>query len=414
MKNKTLISILLLIPFCCIFLSACTGSNITEQTEVSTDVTTTSVASNMPTGLTVTDYNHKANADTDFILGEDDQPFFISKMGMCISNGNGDYRFYRNALYFYDYNAGITVPLCNKPDCGHNVDVDDSTCNAFFPEEKYFFDKGYSYYDGSLYLMGQGNESKYSVSLYKISLDGASREEACKLFEVSDFNSIGVFTVHRGFAFWSLNTENGAQLYRMNLEDKRIECVFAVDKAAGYILRFIGAGDYLYFSYSFAEDVNMEKWTGYICRLDIYSGKTEELVNTRSCYAVLDNKLFYFKDNNIMCADVDGNNEVEFTEIPENSTLIVSDSENLYLTNWDNGITNPGEYKVFIFSSDRTELDAVSISNCDFFCGVSMENIYIETTDRTLSFFSKGQIGSKNHKWKTLFTIADNGAIILN
>lgn len=405
----------MLLCFSCAMLSACTGSNAeVKKSESETQIESSSDMVNEQTSMTITDYRIEAKEDTDFILGTDDQPFFISKMGMCISNGNGDYRFYRNSLYFYDYKAKVAVPLCNKPDCDHNVDVDESTCNAFFSEDMFYYDKGYSYYDENLYLLGQGSQSEHSVSLYKVSLDGASREEVCKLFEVSDFNSIGVFTIHRGFAFWSLNLEDGAQLYRMNLDDKKIERVFIVDKSAGYILRFIGAGDYLYFSYRYAEDNDMEKWNGSICRLNIYSGKTDKLVNTQSCYTVLCDKLYYFKDDKVMCSNVDGSRETELMSIPENSNLIISDSENLYLTNWDNDISSPADYKIYVYSSGGKKIDSIPISNCEFFCGVSIENIYIETTDRKLSFLNRSQIGVKNHVWETFYTLTDSGTIILN
>lgn len=64
---------------------------------------------------------------------------------MSASNESGDYMFYLNTLYFHDNAANTTVIACNKPDCDHITNVDDgeSDCNAFFPQDKYYYDKGF-------------------------------------------------------------------------------------------------------------------------------------------------------------------------------------------------------------------------------------------------------------------------------
>ena len=93
----------------------------------------------------------------------------LSRAGMSASNESGDYMFYLNTLYFHDNAANTTVIACNKPDCDHITNVDDgeSDCNAFFPQDKYYYDKGFSYYNDSIYLLGKSSKDAKSVSLYK-------------------------------------------------------------------------------------------------------------------------------------------------------------------------------------------------------------------------------------------------------
>ena len=147
-KMKKLLSVLLLI-IAFSSLSAC-GKQGNSQ-PVSDDPT-----NGINNGLksneysdTVTDYGTQAYEKTSFEIGKDDQPFFISKTGMNISNGSGEYTFYNNTLYYYDNKVQKAVIACGKPDCQHitNVDEGESDCNAFFTNSifhKIFLSKYYN------------------------------------------------------------------------------------------------------------------------------------------------------------------------------------------------------------------------------------------------------------------------------
>lgn len=67
-------------------------------------------------------------------------------------------------------------------------------------------------------MLGKSSKDAKSISLYKISKDASTREEVAKLISVSDLNSITVFAVHKGYAFWSLNTDKSAQLLAINID----------------------------------------------------------------------------------------------------------------------------------------------------------------------------------------------------
>lgn len=414
-KMKKLLSVLLLI----IVFSSLSACGKRENSQPVSDDPTNGINNGLKSneyGDTVTDYGTQACEKTSFEIGKDDQPFFISKTGMNISNGSGEYTFYNNTLYYYDNKVQKAVIACGKPDCQHitNVDEGESDCNAFFPNSIFYFDKGYAYYNDNIYMLGRGSDSDNSVSLYKISSDASKREEVLKLFETSDINNIGVFTIHRKYAFWSLNTQKGTQLFRMNLDDKKVEQVFRENDNGVFITRFIGAGDYLYFSYSYATDESYDNWDGYICRLNIHSGQTKKIINTTGCYTVMNNKIYYFDSNKFFQCELNGENNSNFIDAPDDSWLIVGDTKYLYLTNWDNEITDSSSYKIFVVSTDGKIIDTIPISDCEFFRGGLSDNLYIETTDRKLKVFAKNQIGTGKYNWKTIYTVSDTGEVILN
>lgn len=367
------------------------------------------------------------NGDTKFRLG-DDQTGFIARCDMKVSNGSGDYMFYRGALYYCDYRSQTTVPLCNKPDCKHDIDAYDSDCNAAFDESEFYYDKGIAYYDDSLYLLGKenggsddlfSNSSAKTISLFKVSKTGSTREEICTLFDTTDINTIGVFTVHRGYAFWSINADDGTKLYSMSLENKDSKrLVFESNKSAAGINRFMGVGNSLYFSYSYAVDYNYNEWEGGICRYDFETDKIYSLVNSYSCFTVADNRLFYLDSDiapkKIFVCTLDGKNVKEFAPCPDNSWHIFSDSEYIYLSNSGNDNISSGEYKLSVMTFDGKTVDTIEIpDSCELLVGATMQNIYM--IDNGLKALDKSQIGTDKKEWRTIYSVShDSGEVVLN
>lgn len=367
------------------------------------------------------------NGDTKFRLG-DDQTGFIARCDMKVSNGSGDYMFYRGALYYCDYRSQTTVPLCNKPDCKHDIDAYDSDCNAAFDESEFYYDKGIAYYDDSLYLLGKenggsddlsSNNSAKTISLFKVSKTGSTREEICPLFDTTDINTIGVFTVHRGYVFWSINADDGTKLYSMSLENKDSKrLVFESNKSAAGINRFMCVGNSLYFSYSYSVDDNYNEWEGGICRYDFETDKIYSLVNSYSCFTVADNRLFYLDSDiapkKIFVCTLDGKNVKEFAPCPDNSWHIFSDSKYIYLSNSGNDNISSGEYKLSVMTFDGKTVDTIEIpDSCELLVGATMQNIYM--IDNGLKALDKSHIGTDKKEWRTIYSVShDSGEVVLN
>ena len=389
MRKKLLLNVLILILTASLFMTACGNDSTDNNNEISS---------------------------TEFKVGYDDQPFYLSRSTMTVTDGNGNYMFYGDTLYYYDNASDKAVIVCNKPDCEHINNVDDSECNAFFPMAKFFPDKGIAYYDDSIYLLGQSSDgNKTSISLYKVSKDGVQREEVCKLFSTSDINTVGFFTVHRGYAFWSLFPEGSTQLYSMKLDDPgNINTVYEGEGLAPDILSIAGSGDHMYFKYNDATDESYEKFENTLYRTKLGSGSVEELTKCGDGFTVMDNTAFYILENKYLCAfDLNTREESKIYELTNKEKLIVSDGKYIYLSNWDNA-DNEKDYKIVVLSPSGDVVDTISTPECDFFMGGDCNNLFIESKGRGTDVLDKALIGTGNHNWNTFFRVEDDGTVILN
>ncbi len=390
MRKKLLLNVLILILTASLFMTACGNDSTDNNNEISS---------------------------TEFKVGYDDQPFYLSRSTMTVTDGNGNYMFYGDTLYYYDNASDKAVIVCNKPDCEHINNVDDSECNAFFPMAKFFPDKGIAYYDDSIYLLGQsGDGNKTSVSIYKVSKDGVQREEVCKLFSTSDINTVGFFTVHRGYAFWSLFPEGSTQLYSMKLDAPgNISTVYEGEGFAPYILSMAGSGDYMYFEYNDATDETYEKFENTLYRIKLGSDSVEELKKgDGSTFTVMGNTAFYISENKYLCAfDLNTREESKIYELTDNERSIVNDEKYIYLSNWDPIVTDR-DYKIVVLSPSGDVVDTISIPECDFFMGGDSNNLFIESKERGIDVLDKASIGTGNHNWDIFFRVEDDGTVILN
>ena len=355
-------------------------------------------------------------SSTEFKVGYDDQPFYLSRSTMTVTDGNGNYMFYAGVLYYYDNASDKTVIVCNKPDCEHINNVDDSECNAFFPESKFYIYNGIAFYDNSIYLLGQsGDGNKTSVSLYKVSKDGVQREEVCKLFSTSDINMVGFFTVHRGYAFWSLFPEGSAQLYSMKLDDPgNINTVYEGEGLAPDILAIAGSGDYMYFKYRDATDKTYEKFDCTLYRTKLGSGSVEELTKCGDGFTVMGNTAFYISENKYLCAfDLNTREESKIYKLTNEEKLIVSDGKYIYLSNWDNA-ENEKDYKIVVLSPSGDVVDTINTPDCNFFIGGDFRNLFITTNGWKIDVLDKASLGTGNHNWDIFFRVEDDGTVILN
>lgn len=353
---------------------------------------------------------------TEFKVGYDDQPFYLSRSWMTVTDGNGNYLFYTDTLYYYDNASDKAVVVCNKPDCEHVNNVDNSECNAFFPRSKFYTDKGIAYYDDSIYLLGQsGDGNKTSVSLYKVSKDGAGREEVCKLFSTSDINTVGFFTVHRGYAFWSLFPAGSTQLYSMKLDDPgNIKTVYEGEGLVPDILAIAGSGDYMYFKYCDATDETYDKFENTLYRTKLGSDSVEKLTSCGDGFTVMGNTAFYISDNKYLCAfDLNTREESKIYELTNKEKLIVSDGKYIYLSNWDN-TESEDDYKIVVLLPSGNVIDTISTPNCDFFMGGDSNNLFIESKEREIDVLDKASIGTEKLDWDIFFRVEDDGTVILN
>ena len=119
------------------------------------------------------------------------------------SDGDGQYILKDYYIYYYNTEKNTMVPLCNKPNCLHDMETDQSRrldCNACAPAEFGGGDARIQYYDGYIYYFFNGLED---FSLYRVSKDGSKKD---KIFTINDENMLYTWLIHRGYFYYVTQT----------------------------------------------------------------------------------------------------------------------------------------------------------------------------------------------------------------
>ncbi len=346
------------------------------------------------------------NEDMSYTIGYDDQTGFTSRSAMNVSNGKGSFSFRVDQMIYTDYMSGLSTVVCSKPDCKHI----DENCGGYFDTE-YYYGKGYAFYDDSLWMLGESSTDSKSVSLYKISQDGITREEYCTLFSISDTNDIFVFTIHRGYAFWTISYDDKAILYSMNLEDKKVQTAFEQEGYFPYISSLIGCGNCIYLSTFYAFDKEWKDWSGKIAKLNIATNQCEVILDSYADFTVNKNGLFYYFDGKIHKLDLNTKEDTVISEIGENQWSILSDGEKLWLTNFTDDTVDPIDYQIIEMTCNGKIENTINIPEMEFFVGVDSNFLYIDTNEGDYKFCKKTNISSKKTEWSriTWFEESSNG-----
>lgn len=252
--------------------------------------------------------------DFDYVYQTDDQPD-RSTANICTENGiytmvqtNGvNAEMSGRMLMFYDYEADCTVPVCSKPDCGHN----NTDCNAYFPQQVYPVGEIY-FYEDHLFIL---KETDGYHSMEQISLDGAERKNSCRLYRTATDTYVddgGVIVtsneypriiLHRGYAYFSTyypgNKECG--LYRVKLgNDENAELLCMQEKKRPMLYRLKGYGRYVFF-----QNGNWLDEEGTSLDISLYAWDTVEnkvikvIKDVVRNYTVGGNYLYYFDLENL-------------------------------------------------------------------------------------------------------------------
>ena len=310
------------------------------------------------------------NDDMSYTIGYDDQTGFTSRSSMNVSNGNGSFNFRVDQMIYTDYKSGLSTVVCSKPDCKHT----DETCGGYFDTE-FYFDKGYAFYDDSIWMLGESTTDSKGVSLYKISQDGITREEYCFLFSISDINNIFVFTIHRGYAFWTISYDDRAVLYSMNLEDKKVQTAFEQEGYFPYITSIFGCGNNIYLSTFYAFDEEWKDWNGKILRLNFQTNEYEIILDTYADFAVNKNGLFYYTDGAVHKIDLSTKEDIVISEISKIQWSILTDGENLWLTNFSDDTVKSEDYQIIEMTCDGKTENTINVPDMEFFVGADSNSI---------------------------------------
>lgn len=157
-------------------------------------------------------------------------------------------------VYYCSFEKNKLVPLCNRPDCLHDKEVDYSKkkeCTAYVGWGSVNLFSGIQFYEGKLYanysINGTKSGSKYYYGddLYEIQPDGSSREA----LEI-DMENASRFCIHRGDVYYvthitdSKNVTEIEQVYRKPLNGGEPEKIAEVKGSA--IVDVYPYGNYIY------------------------------------------------------------------------------------------------------------------------------------------------------------------------
>lgn len=144
--------------------------------------------------------SQEKNLGDDYLLDTDDQYYLRNTIeNEILESEDCYYVFGFHYLYAIDKETGTETVVCNKPDCLHDNEPDDSRrvdCNAYFPGQQFI-----AYYQGKMYVLDKlGLNSESGDVVYEVDLSGAGRK---KIYESE--KDVSVMLVHRGYLYLSFN-----------------------------------------------------------------------------------------------------------------------------------------------------------------------------------------------------------------
>lgn len=266
------------------------------------------------------------NKETDFVLGEDDQPFFGDSYSIVKSDKGYYYLTPTGFLCFIDRNTKDNIYLCSKIDCSHSS----KDCTAWQRGVKP--ELGMWFYHDDIYFVQ--NDEGDTYSLYCISGDGTRKEKVTDLFLFGStyLDSAVHITLHRGFLYYSIKQADGSCiLYRRDLEKPDTETVLYTEKGeAGSIIRIRGYGSKVFFEASHQEEENFQ---GNLYCYDTAKGEIAlACTGIYKDYTIAGNQLLYSDVSEVWMVDLTSGEKREFYS-PGYPTHISFDGTFFYFDN---------------------------------------------------------------------------------
>ena len=293
----------------------------------------------------------------------------------CQEMNGGCYFSSVDTLYFIDSNTLTPVPLCSKPDCGHNRGSLDPDCDARFTfgsgQDSQFFCS-----DGSIYTAFSTLNTSGEVSLVKMDPDGQNRKTVTTFSK--GFRPTGGL-VHRGcyYAIASAFREDGVRtdgILQVDLSRGTQKVLYALEPGLSPSMLTAYGGNLYYNTYR-TDTKDPIAGRGIWC-LELASGTSRRIEASEegwvSLYAAFADGMLFTAEHTldafnteadpvkrIYRRNLDGSGpELIF----EGNGVLGSDGERLYLSRGWGSIDADGTRGgpcIVIFSPDGEELDRV-------------------------------------------------------
>lgn len=328
-------------------------------------------------------------------------------------------------LNVYDKNTKVSSLLCNRPDCKHNT----QDCVAAVFEPRMCMNTLCSY-NNNLYYVDYDISAANRVALYKVSMDGSSRDNVLTVYEFPEGDDISLQDINvskngENLYLHTAECYDGEDplnkrtiIYQINLKNESIRKLTEDDKYGGYINICGFNSDYIYYSIVyFSKD--LKNMYGSIYSYNIKNDEKKVLadeIKSVSTLCTLDNYIYYnLYQGNVFRYDINTGEteEVIKFENPENmSGRLYSDDTYIYYYNFnadynDNADTylyaydKKGELKAAIKTLPSTDsiIKVYKIKDKLIFGVCSMS----DDTEMRYSFIDKNDIKNDELEWKDLF-----------
>ena len=223
-----------------------------------------------------------SNMPTDNVYHpETDYPFMYGDAEMYMAESPDGYYFIDgNFLYFIDKETMQAVPLCGKPNCKHQHEMDPAKvadCDAYMDRSR--AGTLLEFLDGHLYIsvIKKLADPDSGMVLLQMKPDGTERKKLAELPK-----TVGEAILHRGYLYYTatafdeeLNARYG--IYRQDLNGGEPEMVCeGTQKNMGHFTGLTAYGNYLFFNEAGVNEENLYWMRAMRC--DLKSGEKTEAV----------------------------------------------------------------------------------------------------------------------------------------
>lgn len=263
----------------------------------------------------------------------------------------GYYLSLNGILNFYDKEKNKMFPVCNKPDCTHNLN---QNCNADISDLE---DDMMQMSQNNLYIIKadvQRESDINNISLYQLSADATQRTKLYSMGSVQGAWDLQ-YIIYKNYIYYAFlspddETETGVTLIRRKLEAGAKEEILYQQKGYGVSLYdFKAYDDKIYFDMSGSKKSNGEDFFAELKTYDILSGKTKTVWN---------NGFGYYEKlgENIYRFDQSSSQLVCFSEKQKKVTPVIKVKD---ISDCD--LRTDGEY-LYLFNYEKREMEIVDIN----------------------------------------------------
>ena len=294
-------------------LTACSSKETAEQTE-------------------------ERNPETDF---QTEYCALVQNAHPMVEVEDGYYMLVGSFLYYVDKETMEYTPVCNKPNCLHQKEMDSmkvGKCNAFVQNDTYIclnYYKGYLYV-ASIEVVWNDEHAEQKCVMNRIPLDGGERKVVHQ-FE----NPVEMAIVHRGYIYYSsayaMIGSQAAGVYRIPIEGGEEETLYTSDSNKNQLthLRVI-ENELVFTEYGeYGDDEYDCLW-----RYDLKEGKLQKVVFDDGinlcCAGTAKDRIYYFCQKEGTGKDTTMSTNLDWSDPrEENFVAHQQDEDYYYKTTWE-------------------------------------------------------------------------------